>query len=234
MPVLSTRAKLTLTEVWTGEATYASTLLVLFIDQYGTEGLSWHPETIQAEIEDDYKLILPQANFDRLLVAIQLVTSDAFYKSTPDFVNFCNILSGDTFDPTTWDPADCTEIAWGITEALLLSPPEDSDEEPFSLEICAYIGTALDQEGIINPPDVLKIATRDHDPTANVADFSDDAELYAGIYAAQDDKTEQINSAVRVALARLTVQLEGLPLRDGSTRNVVQKLIANLSQNERS
>jgi hypothetical protein len=43
-----------------------------------------------------------------------------------------------------------------MTEALLIQPPDDDDENPFSEDIVAYIGQVLNQEGIISPPDILK------------------------------------------------------------------------------
>ena len=102
-------------------------MLVLAVDTYGTECTKWTPQTIKAEIEDDFHLKLPQPNLERLLAAIQLLTTDDFYIALPDFITLCNVLSGGTFDPRHWDPADAVEIAWGVTEALLISPPE-SDE----------------------------------------------------------------------------------------------------------
>jgi hypothetical protein len=117
-----------LQEAWTSKETFASVLLTLFIDKFGTEGLQWDPATIAMEIEEDFHVELPQQSMDKLMVAIQLLTTDRFFKSLPDFINFCNILDGDTYNPDMWDPADAEEVAWGITEALLISPPDDEDE----------------------------------------------------------------------------------------------------------
>ncbi len=207
---------------WTDPDTFALTLLALFIDHYGTEGLSWHPATMAMEIEDDFKVKLPQLNHDRLLVGVQLLTTDLFYKSLPDFINFCNVLSGDLFDPAQWDPADSLEVAWGVTEAMLINPPEE--EEPFTDEIRSYIGHALDAEGIMNAPDILQLALRDATPDIQ-REFSDDPEMFSAIYQLEADKTADVNTALRRNLAALVQQLESLQLNSGSTKNVVKMLL---------
>lgn len=215
---------------FTDPGTFATTLLVLFVDMYGTEGFQWDPETIRMEVEDDLRVKIPDANFDRLLTAINLVTSDDFYKSLPDFINYCNVLSGDTYDPRSWDPADAAEIAWGITEGLLISPPDENDEQPFTEEITAYIGQALDQEGIITPPDVLKIAVRTKDNESFVAGgYSDDPDMFNSIYDLESSKTEEINTLVKNNLKVLIQQLEALPLRAGTTTGAVQQMLQSLS-----
>ena len=208
---------------------FATTLLVILVDEYGTECFQWSPETIRLEIEEDFKLKLPQPNFDRLMAAINIITSDDFYQSLPDFVTYCNILAGDTFDPRAWDPADAAEIAWGITEVLLLSPPDAHDENPFSEEIVGYIGQALSQEGIITPPDVLKIAVRDKDPAMMVvSEYADDPEMFNSIYDLEQSKTGEINRLVKTGLQSLIQQLQPLPLRNGDAAGGVRQLLQTL------
>jgi hypothetical protein len=209
--------------VWTDPGSFATTLLTLFVDTYGTEAFKWLPETRLVEIQDDFHVALPQANFDRLETAIQIVTGEDFYKSLPDFVHFCNVLSGSSFDPTQWDPADAAEIAWGVTEAMILSPPDE--DEPFTEEIRSYIGYMLDEEGIIQPPDLLRLALRGSDPAATVqGDFSDDPEMFSMIYHFEQGKTDDINTLVRKNLQALSQQLQKLPLRSGNAEEAVQRL----------
>lgn len=227
-----------LREAWTGEATYATTLLCLLIDTYGTEPLGdnderepWSPETIQMEIEDDFQIKLPPDNFDKLMAAIALLTTDDFYWSLPDFIRLCNVLNGDGGDDDLWDPADAAEIAWGVTEAVMLNPPEG--EEPFTDEIRGYIGAVLDAEGIIRPPDLLRLALRG-DPESKInGDFSDDPVMFASIYKFEEGKTSAINEYVRNNLRLLAAQLEALPLRVGTTKGVVAAVLRSLSPSEK-
>ncbi len=222
-------------QVWSNPDTFATVLLVLLADQYGPEAYGgdpekgndpWTAETILMHVEEDFGVTMPQGNLDKLMVAIDLLTSDNFYQSMPDFVNWCNVLSGDTYDPNTWDPADSSEIAWGITEAFIIEPPQE--EDPFSDEICAYIGAVLDSEGMMRPPDVLRLAKRDvMDLTGQVsAEFSDDPEMYSSIYGLEASKTDDVNNYVKANIAALGHQLEQLPLTEGETKGIVERMLS--------
>jgi hypothetical protein len=213
--------------MWTNPDAFTTTLLVLFLDKYGTEGLKWDPATIAMEVEQDFGVALSGPNFDRLMTGVQLLVTDDFYKSLPTFIAFCNVLAGGSWNPELWDPADALEIAWGITEALLISPPED--EEPFTEEIRAYIGYTLDAEGIMQAPDVLRIAARNTQAFVQ-NDFSDDPEMFAAMYAVEQEKTNEINKIVRFRFGLLAKQLEGLELRTGDARGIVRHLSQVASQ----
>ena len=214
--------------VWEGEDTFATTMLVLFVDTYGTEGFTWLPEAIAVQIEEDFNVKLPRANFDRLMAAINLSTGDDFFKVAADFVALTNVLTGDLFDPRTWDPADAQEIAWAVSEALLITEPDE--EEPFTEEIRAYIAAVLDAEGIMQPPDILRIALRGGpDPTQVVqSEFSDDPQMFGAIYGFEQSKTEAINTRVKACLEALSTQLAELPLNGGDAQGVVQSMLKAL------
>ena len=211
-------------EAWKSRETFATVLLTLFLDKFGMEALHWDPATITLEIEEEFDVELPQLSLDKLLVAIQLLTTDQFFKSLPDFINFCNVLGGDTYRPDMWDPADAEEVAWGITEALLISPPDDEDPEPFTDEIRAYIGSVLDSEGIINAPDILRVALRAARVSPSIQDFSDDPEMFNAVYDVEAGKTEDINQSIRLKTGLLIKQLAALDLQNGNTKSVVELL----------
>ncbi len=216
--------------MWKSPQTFASVLLTVFLDRFGVEGLQWDPATITLEVEEEFDVDLPQASLDKLLVAINIVTSDSFYRSLPDFVMFCNVLSGDTYRPDMFDPADSSEVAWGLTEGLLLSPPEDDQDGPFSDEIRAYIGAVLDQEGIINAPDVLKIALRKANVSDAANEFSDDPDMFNAVYDVEAGKAAEVDDIIRAKVQMLLGQLQALQLRNGATGAVVKTLAASLSR----
>jgi hypothetical protein len=211
-------------EVWTSKETFGSVLLTLFLDRFGTEALEWDPSTITMEIEEEFDIDLPQLTLDRLMVAIQILTTDKFFKSLPDFVMFCNVLDGDVYNPDSFDPADAEEVAWGITEALLISPPDDEDPEPFTDEIRAYIGATLDKEGIINAPDILRLALRTARVSPNMEEFSDDPMMFNAIYDLEAGKTEDINQSIQLKTQLLVAQLQALNLENGNTDTVIRML----------
>jgi hypothetical protein len=194
------------------------------MDKFGTEGLTWDPTTITLEIEDEFNVDLPQLSLDKLIVGIQILTTDRFYKSLPDFISFCNVLSGDTYRPDMWDPADAEEVAWGVTESLLIYPPEDDDDEPFTDEIRAYIGATLDREGLINPPDILRIALRQARVSPSIDDFSDDPTMFNAIYDLEEGKRADIENTIRMRTKMLSAQFRALKLENGNVDQIVKML----------
>lgn len=215
-------------QVFTDPNSFATTLVVCLMDIYGPDAFSWAPETIRREIEEDFGVQWPRANFDRLMAGIAMVTTDTFYKNLPDFIELCNILSGAPATPGVFAPADAADCAWGITEAILLSPPDE--EEPFIEEIRAYVGKVVEMEGILSPPDILRlgILSQDHKIKAH-NNFSDDPEMFNAIWGTEQDKTDDINDLVKGRLTLLVQQLGSLRLRNGSTGKIAQQMLKNLS-----
>lgn len=214
----------TATAAWKNKDTFASVLLTLYLDKFGTEALNWDPTTMTLEIEEEFNVDLPQLALDKLITAIQILTTDRFFKSLPDFIAFCNVLSGDTYRPDMWDPADAEEVAWGLTEALMIYPPGDDEEEPFTEEIRAYIGATLDREGLINPPDILRIALREARVSPSIEDFSDDPQMFSAIYDLEEGKRADIEQTIRERTTLLAAQLAALQLDNGATDKVVSAL----------
>lgn len=210
--------------------TFATTMIVALVDNYGTELFQWAPQTIRLETEDDYGFKWPDINFDRLMGGIILVTTNRFYKSLPDFIELSNVLSGTGASPNVFDPAEADECAWGITEALLLAPPDANDNNPFNEEIRAYIGKVLDMEGIIVPPDILRLAVRDKDLKTSVHnDWSDDPTMYGAIWESEASKTEDINDLIKGRLMLLVNQLAALTLVNGETTEIAKKMLTQLN-----
>ena len=223
---MPTLPRLRLKQVFENSENHATTLLVAAVDMYGTELFTWAPETIGIELKEDVGATLPPDNLDKLMAAVSIVTSNEFYKDLTKFIQLCNVLSGDEFDPEVFEPADSAEMAWGMTEAMLLSPPEE--EEPFSDEIRFYMGHTLSEEGILTPPDVLGIAIMENaaDP---LNDLSDDPAMYEAFYANQQSKSQEITEMVKEQISVLMAQLEALPLAEGSTEDMLKKLKNNMS-----
>jgi hypothetical protein len=222
---------------WIDPRSYATTLVHMFHDRYHDPKIlarencyTWHPKTIAREIKDDFRVELPRLNLDRLLMGIWLVTSDEFYRDLPSFIDACNVLGGGPFDPTMFDPADAAECAWGITEALLLAPPDEDDEAPFSEEILAYIGKILDQENIIHPPDILRLGTRSEGLAERIhGEFADEPELFSAIYQKEAQKSRDIDDFVRENLTELIMQLGALRLTQGDATGLLERLSQNRS-----
>lgn len=212
---------------------FATSLIILFIDSYGTEALTWDPATIEMEIKQDSGVDLSLDNFDRLLTAISLLNSNRFYQSPVDFSRACVVLSGHHVPTDQMILPDAGDLAWGLTEGMLICPPEDDDSKPFTAEILGLVGEVLKDEGILNPPDILRIGLRDKNLMANVSyDFSDDPEMFSAINKEEQSKTDDINKLVRGRLRSLILQMQKLPLRNGNVEAVAKKLLAGLPKSE--
>lgn len=186
--------------------------------------LTWHPAVLRREIQEQGRTSLPDAGFDRLMAAITVLTTDLFTTNAGGFATLTNALCGDGFRPAEFDPPEVIECAWAITEALLLDPPEDDAEEVFADPVRAYLGMLLKREGFLHAPDILGVATGLdlHDRIRR--DHGDDPELLARIEAHQRDREAEVTAVVRDGLRDLVTQLEALPLHQGSTRDLAQRL----------
>jgi len=212
---------------------FATTMVVVLIDAFGTEALNWHPATIRLETEEAFGFKWDATNFDRLMAGIAIVITDSFYRSLPDFIELCSILSGGDATPGEFSPVDALECAWGITEALLLSPPGRDEDKPFSEEICAFIGKITEMEGIVTLPDILRIGTRDEDLVSKVRDtYSDDPELFASIFEVEAERTNEINEIIKARLQQLMQQLASLQLTNGSTMQLAKRVAGGLAATE--
>lgn len=195
--------------------TFASTLLIACCDWFGPELLQWDSETIRMEVQDDFGKVRGDC-LERLFVAVLLVTTDDFYRRLPDFIRFCGVLNGDTLSPD-FDPADLDDVTWGITEAALLHPPDRDNLEPFSAEVLGYIGTLVDNAGLVEPPDVLRLGVRADAKKMSdyAADFADDPTMFGAIVDTEKSRSDEIDQSIRASLQRLVTQLQSLHLVHG-------------------
>ena len=217
-----------LQQMLVSQDTYATVLLVFLVDRYGMEALDWHPKTIKLQLQQDFGIQLPKSSLDKLMAGIAIVVTDAFFRDTPQFIELCNVLSGDDFDPTVFEPADSAEMAWGVAEAMLLFPP--AEPMPFSDEIRGYVGRILKDEGYVRPPKVLRFAT-DADFADQVgSDFASDPEMFQAIYANQSAKADEIDVLVMDNLQELLTQLTSLPLNSGDTSQIKERIRAGQKQ----
>lgn len=221
---------------WSRPQTFASSLLLLYFDAFGAEVddqgraacLSWDPETIMLRLQ--HAGAQPNAvTYSKLLTAIRLQTSDAFYQRLVEFIPFCNILNDDFLDFGQFDLADPFDIAWGVSEAYLLSPPED--EPAFSPEVTGYIAEILKASGIWDPPDVLKLA----DPVGLgrltvEATFADDPVMFEAIQQASLETTQGLEGYIRERLENLFAEVEALPLQRADARNFLDSVADRIQQ----
>lgn len=195
---------------------FMTTLIVVLIDEFGTAALAWDAETLRLELVDTFGVTQPATVFDKMLAGIAMLTTDRFYKSLADFVDLVPAIIGCGYAPGQFDPLGCGELAWAISEALLIEPPEDPDNA-FTQDIRLYIGRMLDREGIIDPPDVLRVALRSGNRRADIAAIhGNDATTMSTINKVESAKTNEINETIKLNLTRLLQQISTVRLTNGN------------------
>ena len=214
------------TAIWLSPDTFATTLVLLFVDRFGIDAFAgeepWDAETIQLEISDILGTEFPDAQLSKLLAMQLYFTTDRFFVRLADFIRICNVLSGAT-SPDPDDPADVDEIAWAMTECLLLEPPDEP--EPFSREIRRYIGEVLREEGFLQPPDLLQIGIRTDDWQQDLAtEYGHDQQQLQLVLEAAAQKNAEVKHMIKARLQALLVQLQSLRLDNGDTADLMQKL----------
>jgi len=208
---------------------FATTLLVVAVQTYGTECLTWTPDTLLIELQEDFNCVVPQENLDKLMAAVTIVTTDRFRASLPDFIDICNALSGTPLDTAVFDPADTYEIAWGMTEAELLWPQHDTEINP---QIIGYIENVLADDSFIRAPKILQPFIPDFDKSVNFENFGDaeDADIYSGMFQNQQERVQDVDAAVAGNIEKLKLQLTSLNLENGTGEDILQKLFKEMAE----
>jgi hypothetical protein len=221
MSYASQGTKQKLGELWTSPDTFATSLLSLAIDEFGTQCFDWEPETIWMGIKEKYGVDVPQGAKDRLMAGINLMTTNLFYTSVEAFTQITNVLNGARANFYLYDPVEPYEAGWALTEVLLLEPPTKEEREDndnfkgrFSPEVLRYMGVMLEEDGIDNPPDLLKIADMGPQTVTTAEEtFADDPAIFGGFQKISNQKSQDIVDYIKGQLDRLIAQLKTLPLR---------------------
>lgn len=217
---------------------FAFNLLAAFLGAYGhlrEEGddstpvaLRWTPETIEMELKQDFDAEPPAGNFAKLFTAISILTSNSFFQSEADFAHDCAVLSGSAPIEGQMVLPDAEDVAWGVTEALLICPPES--DNPFSEAVLGFIKEVVASAGITRPPDVLRLATPDASISSRISEnLADDPSLQTAFADVQQANTDQINQVVNTNLQKLLLQASRIPIPDFDLR-VPQRLLQRLSK----
>lgn len=180
------------------------------------EAVYWVPETIEIELNQSLGIEVPTLNIDKLNTAISILTTDRFFKILPDFLNFCNVLFGYQLQPDILMLPHIDAVSWGVTEAILISPPDDvkNIKDAFDPEIEGYVQKLIEIEGLISPPYVLQ----EFMPDAAVnklkiqQNFLDDVSMFQFIYEVNKGKSERINSLTVERLKNLFKQVHSMPV----------------------
>jgi hypothetical protein len=193
---------------------FVSILLILFVDQFDDDAITWSPETIRRELEERIGDV-PDDAFNKLMAGITLVTTDLFTTSLPHFITLTNITADDDLRTEEAAIADPYECAAAIAEYGLLTGTEVYQEpESFSPEIRHYIGASLTEFGFGKTPSSLAMGVR---PPADPSLFQDDPDFYAAVNELQSSQADSVDKTVEDRMSEILAQLRTLSLTVGST-----------------
>ena len=213
-------SKVYLTQVFESEQSFASTLLVMLVDDLeSVDWFAWDPEALRSEILDRFNARIPQANMDKIQGLILALTTNQFYVSLEAFIGICNSLAGDGADFRTFDPADVEEMMWAVTEVLLNDHPhEDELSKVFSEEIKHYIGIQAASEGFKELPKPLTFGVIEGNYDEATEAFAD-AELFGAFYSRAKDEVAAAQADNQQKLQLMVQQVSRLPLRQGDSES---------------
>jgi len=211
-------------DFFTSEETFASTLLILMFDRFGDAFLTgengpWTAETIRLEVKDQFCVDIPDSNLGKLMSAIAVLVTDNFFRSLPSFLFTIHGLLGDGTDWSYAEPMDLEDLAWAMTEALLLSPAQE--EDLFDSQIVAYCNTLVKREGLLSPPSVLCFA-KEEAAYGEITAYDED------IMMEQADRTNAINEYIEEQTQALLSQIASVPSLNVTTSSLYAALVSEL------
>jgi len=192
--------------LWGDDQAFASSLLAVLVNKYGTQFFDWEPDTLRAEIRDTWRAKPSESNLNKLWALLTAITTNSFYVSGDVYNHICNGLDGDV-SMEMWDPATPEEMAWAVVEVWINDPPDQgSPDYKFSHEVRVLTGAILQQHGFHKAPELLAFA----ELSQQASPVTDDAELYATFWKNQASLSQTLNDHIRLRFDLLKKQLEGL------------------------
>ncbi len=213
MPLASMQ-KQSLKAALLSESTFSTTLLAICLDAYGTEMLEWDPRTLWMSLADDYGVEVPPINKDKLQAITLVYTTNLPFISVETFSHVCNVLSGSEANFHKWDMVTPDELIWGVYEMMLniqIDRVHGEKSQEFSHEVRRYMGIILNNDGIFDPPDVLRVA--EMPSRASLDQWEDDPEMFNAAHDhAQTEKRQLMESLARRLLEFITEMNNIVPL----------------------
>ena len=193
--------------------TVGTVLLIILVDSWGTEFFDWEPETLRRQAVADFGATIPPENLDKIWALVTYMTTDRVWNDLDLFVHTANALSDQGSDFENYDPADVQEIAWALSELMLLEPPAEG-EEP-SPDILVYIEAKLAEEGFTKPPRVLAKYVSEPPSEESIGETLEaDAIDIKSHWDRQTEKRVEVDTFIRNRLHELLQDVAQLPLRN--------------------
>lgn len=189
----------------------ATALLAGVTRLYGLEVLNWDPTTLGMELESDMD-DEPDANtFDKLMAAINVITTDTVYRDVAVFDDTINAFN-DVGVSQEEDIPTVEELCLTVAEIFLLDPEpavRTYGKTHWHHDVIKYCRVVLDDEGISTSPSVLHFVPDRGIRTPKMSIEAGPDEL-AEVFAAREARTKEINAWVDAQVLRIGQQLLSL------------------------
>lgn len=197
--------------------TFATPIVLFLISDLGSDALTFEPETIAERLRQ----IEPKTHryvIDRVNAALGLYTSDLFWNDPVIFGVVCRALNREPF-PTADEPS-IGDMAWGVTEASLLTRDvvDDDPSDAFSESIIKYVRYTLKLNGLYTTPTALSDAVGDVSSILAI----DDAAIAEARQTESDSSAAAIDNAVSSKMRDLLIQIKraGIQLSESAEREL--------------
>lgn len=203
------------TEFFQMPGLFATSALTMLVDDFGSEVVSWEPETLALNMKDRYGQEPNQGLSDRINAISSLYTTDMFLVDLQTFLAICNSLNFGVVSSETLIPADVDDVLWGVTEAYM-NIPDEIKEHGFSHDIRRYVGMLLADAGITKAPSVVEWAEFPEEETDRLADAMGEDPLMNAYWDKQVGEQAELEAFTSQKSRDLINQLQALPIENKS------------------
>lgn len=214
-------------EILTNQNSFATSILLVVVDNFGSEVSSWHPVVLREKVSSliDDKDGISEHNFNKLMVGIELSKKDEFFKDPTIMSSFSTVLNNKIVDLSLIFPvADLFDLAWGLTEARIIHnhDPLYDLQKLLSIETTAYIDVTLQLHDFSILPKFMKY--KDNVLLADLEKVPEDIHKY--VLKSGSEYAGEVDRFVREKLSRLALELASLKLKNGEVEDTIANIVA--------
>jgi hypothetical protein len=203
----------TIQQLLTDPNAYGTSIVAALLPYYDSDLFNWDPNTIELQLEGDFKLTVPQSTYDKIQAVSSILTTNLFHVDVPVFCTVCSTLNRGIAVTDGFVPAGIEDMAWGLTEANLLEGKEFW-EQGFSDDIARYTGIVLEQSGLYEAVKPFQYVIFPENMSSIMNENLTDELEFKMFWDKQADRKKDVASYVQQKLLQLFEQLKELPIKD--------------------
>jgi len=203
----------------------ATPLLLIIVDELGTEALDWETEILWEEM-DRMASDIPSTNKDKVSALALAMTTDRFYTDTNTFNSICSAIGGSDFPVNfkMFDVPTLEEIIWSVHEVLLHEPISRGENlgDRFHTNVRVFMKVAISSYGFLDAPQPLEFLSLGELPDVGQLDKP----MMDAIYANEKFRRETIEEYITFRYLHLIEQLKVVKLVHGKTDGLIKQINA--------